>query len=174
MKRGFTLLELLISIAVVAVLIGILVPSISIVRARADATNCLGNLRSLGVALSSYLAENQMTMPTMKAIRADKSEEVAVIDNTLNDYLDTAKVFLCPADGHVGTKTGTSYYWNSFLNGLPLANLNFSVYGILVASDQSKIPVLVDKEGWHKKTKDKVNHLFADGHATNELRLFSE
>lgn len=170
MKRGFTLLELLISIAVVAVLIGILLPSMSLVRARADATNCLGNLRSLGVALSSYLAENQMIMPTMEAARAEKSEEVAVIDNTLNDYLDADKVFLCPSDGHVGAKTGTSYFWNSTLNGQPLASLRFLIF----SPEQSKIPVLVDKEGWHKKTKDKVNHLFADGHATNELRLFSE
>jgi len=170
MKRGFTLLELLISIAIIAVLLGILVPSVSIVRARADSTNCLGNLRSLGVALSSYLAENQMTMPTMKAARADKTEEVAVIDNTLDVYVNSPRVFLCPSDSHEGKATGTSYFWNSTLNGQPLASLRFLIF----SPDQSKIPVLVDKEGWHKKTKDKVNHLFADGHATNELRLFSE
>lgn len=170
MKRGFTLLELLVSMTIVVVLFGIMVPSISNVRARAKAVNCLGHLRSLGVALSSYLAENQMTMPTMEAARADKSEDVAVIDNTLNDFLTSDKVFLCPADGHVGAETGTSYFWNSTLNGQPLASLRFLIF----SPDQSKIPVLVDKEGWHKKTKDKVNHLFADGHVTNELRLFSE
>lgn len=170
MKQGFTLLELLMSVAVVAVLIGILVPSVSIVRARADATNCLGNLRSLGAALSSYLTENQMTMPTLKAARTSKSEEVAVIDNTLDAYVSSPRIFLCPSDRHEGMVTGTSYFWNSALNGQPLASLNF----FSLFSDHTKIPVLVDKEGWHKKTKDKVNHLFADGHATNELRLFSE
>jgi prepilin-type N-terminal cleavage/methylation domain-containing protein len=170
MKRGFSLIELLASIAVIAVLTAIIVPSMSVVRARADSVNCLGNLRSLGVALSSYLAENQMKMPELEAARADKSEDVPVIDNTLDAYLSSPKVFLCPSDGEEGKVTGTSYYWNSTLNGQPLASLNF----LALFSDHTKIPVLVDKEGWHKKTKEKVNHLFADGHATNELRLFSE
>jgi len=32
----------------------------------------------------------------------------------------------------------------------------------------------VDKEGWHRVNPTRVNHLFADGHSSNELRLFSE
>ena len=51
-----------------------------------------------------------------------------------------------------------------------MGGLNF--FGFV--TDLSKIPVLVDKEGWHKNTEDKVNHLFADGHATKDLRLFAE
>jgi prepilin-type processing-associated H-X9-DG protein len=34
--------------------------------------------------------------------------------------------------------------------------------------------VIVDKEGWHIRSEDKVNHLFADGHASNHLRLFTD
>ena len=168
--RAFTLIELLITIAVVAALTAIAIPSLSIARARADAVNCLGNLRGLGFALNSYLAENQMTMPPLAAARADKTEEVPVIDNTLDAYVDTMKVFTCPAGQGLAKTTGTSYFWNSALSGQAVARLNF--FGFV--TDLSKIPVLVDKEGWHRHTEDKVNHLFADGHATKELKLFTE
>ena len=169
-KRGFTVIELLVGIAVIALLAGIAIPSLSIARARADAAQCLGNLRSLGAALSLYLGENQMTMPPLAAARANKTEEVAVIDNTLDRYLDSPKVFTCPAGRKIAETTGTSYFWNSALSGQSMGGLNF--FGFV--TDLSKIPVLVDKEGWHKNTEDKVNHLFADGHATKDLRLFAE
>ena len=168
--RAFTLVELLITIAVVAALTAIAIPSLGVARARADATNCLGNLRGLGVALNAYLAEHQMTMPPLAAARADKNEDLPVIDNTLAAYVDTVRVFTCPAGRTLAETTGTSYFWNSALSGQPVASLNF--FGFV--TDLSRIPVLVDKEGWHKHSRDKVNHLFADGHATKELRLFTE
>jgi prepilin-type processing-associated H-X9-DG protein len=34
--------------------------------------------------------------------------------------------------------------------------------------------VLVDKEGWHRRNPTRVNHLYADGHASWELRLFAQ
>ncbi|MEI6338327.1 MAG: type II secretion system protein [Verrucomicrobiota bacterium] len=170
MRRGFTLIELLVSFAIIAVIAGLAVPIFTTVLARADAAKCLGNLRGLGVALNSYLGENQMTMPPLAAARASTTEVVAVIDNTLDRYLDSPKVFTCPAGRKIAETTGTSYFWNSALSGQSLGGLNF--FGFV--TDPTRIPVLVDKEGWHKNTEDKVNHLFADGHATKELRLFTD
>jgi len=170
MRRGFTLIELLVSLAIIAVIAGLAVPIFATALARADAAKCLGNLRGLGVALNSYLGENQMTMPPLAAARASTREEVAVIDNTLDRYLDSPKVFTCPAGRKIAETTGTSYFWNSALSGQSLGGLNF--FGFV--TDLTRIPVLVDKEGWHKNTEDKVNHLFADGHATKELRLFTD
>lgn len=56
-RRGFTLVELLVVIAVIAVLIGILVPAIAKVRTSARGVACLGNLRQMGVAWNSYLVD---------------------------------------------------------------------------------------------------------------------
>lgn len=170
MKRGFTLVELLVSIGVIAILTSIAIPSMYIVRARADSSKCLANLRALGIALNGYLSDNQMIMPTLEAARPSKAEDVSVIDNTLDRYVDSTAVFTCPAGKKIAETTGTSYYWNSALKGQSANALN--LFGFV--TDISKIPILVDKEGWHKYTDDKVNHLFADGHATNELRLFTE
>jgi len=66
--------------------------------------------------------------------------------------------------------TGTSYFYNSALGGQRVHSLNF----LGLVDDTSRIPVLVDKEGWHRVNPTRVNHLFADGRTSNELRLFSE
>jgi len=169
MKRGFTLIEILVSIGVIAVLAAIAIPSLNIARARADSAKCISHLRSLGVSLNLYLTDHQMTMPDIEASRASKTDDVPVIDNTIDTYVDNKAVFTCPAGRVAAEKTGTSYYFNSALRGQKTANLS-----LFWLNDQSKIPVLVDKEGWHKYVDDKVNHLFADGHVTNELRLIVE
>lgn len=169
-QRAFTLVEMLVAIGIILLLAGLTVPLFSMVKARGDSARCLGNLRALGVALSAYLAEHDSAMPDLKAGRASLNEDVPVIDNTLNTYVDDQRVFACPADRRYSRETGTSYYWNSALNGQRLAALN--LFGMV--SDLGRIPVLVDKEGWHTYSDNKVNHLFADGHATKELRLFTE
>ncbi len=166
MKRAFTLVELLVTTGVIAVLIAITVPTLNIIRSRAESAQCMGHLRALGVGLNLYLSEHQMVMPDMEAGRADRNDDVAVIDNTLNDYVDDQGVFTCPSGRAMAAKSGTSYYYNSALRGQPVPSLR-----LFWLTDPGKIPVLVDKEGWHRYVNDKVNHLFADGHVTNELRL---
>lgn len=53
-RRGFTLIEVLIVIAIIAVLATILFPVFASVRERGRRTSCLSNLRQLGLAISLY------------------------------------------------------------------------------------------------------------------------
>ena len=57
MKKGFTLVELLVVIAVIAVLVSMLLPALARVRARTSSTNCVSNLRQIGAAMQSYAVD---------------------------------------------------------------------------------------------------------------------
>lgn len=53
-KRGFTLVELLVVVAIIGVLIGLLMPAISAAREAANRMNCANNIRQLSLAVMSY------------------------------------------------------------------------------------------------------------------------
>ena len=165
-RRAFTLVELLVVLAVIAALSALSVPVYSRVVQSSRAAACMSNLRQLGAAVQLYVNDHNMVMPTLAAARADKTQSVAVIDNTLNVYATNPKVFVCPADSlGDAAGSGTSYYWNSLLNGQSVTNLHL----LNLSTTNSLIPVLCDKDPFHPYVKSKVNMLYADGHTTSEL-----
>jgi prepilin-type N-terminal cleavage/methylation domain-containing protein/prepilin-type processing-associated H-X9-DG protein len=62
-RRGFTLVELLVVIGIIAVLIGILLPALTRAREASSAVKCAANLRSIGQGFNIFLAENRQTYP---------------------------------------------------------------------------------------------------------------
>jgi prepilin-type N-terminal cleavage/methylation domain-containing protein/prepilin-type processing-associated H-X9-DG protein len=167
-RRGFTLIELLVVIAVIGVLVAIAFPVTTRVAQSGKAVACIANLNEIGVALNLYLGEHNQTMPTLQAGRQSTAQDVPVIDNTLNSYARDPRVFACPGDTlGIAAASGTSYYWNSVLNGQSVSNLHF----FLSKGLNSEIPVLSDKQGFHPYAANKVNILYADGHASQDLRF---
>ena len=66
-QQGFTLVELLVVVAVIGVLIGMLLPAVQMVRESARRTNCLNNLKQLGIAVQNYHDTKRFIPPSRPA-----------------------------------------------------------------------------------------------------------
>lgn len=65
--RGFTLVELMVVIAIVAVLASLLLPALGRAKMAAQRTACLGNFRQWGLAMKLYVDDNEDVMPRESA-----------------------------------------------------------------------------------------------------------
>lgn len=120
---GFTLVELLVVIGIIAVLISVLLPALASVRRHANALKCMANLRTLGQALSMYTQETSY-YPAAFALNGYGGHSVAVWPTKLRRYLGgNRQPFRCP-------ERDERFEWSAApINAVAPAPLDFSGYG---------------------------------------------
>ena len=70
-KRGFTLVELLVVIGIIAVLVGMLLPSLNRAREQARRIQCLSNIRQIAMGFLMYTGENKGWFPAAAVFGGD-------------------------------------------------------------------------------------------------------
>jgi prepilin-type N-terminal cleavage/methylation domain-containing protein/prepilin-type processing-associated H-X9-DG protein len=165
---AFTLIELLVVIVIIAGLATLIIPAGDRLVHRARGAACMNNLRNLGASLNLYLADHNNIMPRLVMARETIGDDPPGIDTALLPYTGDPRAFRCPADSRkLWETTGTSYIWNSLLNDQNLGSLDF--FGLVKSGN--RIPVMSDKENFHKYRDVEVNILYADGHVAKELQF---
>jgi prepilin-type N-terminal cleavage/methylation domain-containing protein/prepilin-type processing-associated H-X9-DG protein len=109
-KTGFTLVELLVVIGIIAVLIGVLLPALNKARQSANNVKCMANLRSIGQAINIYTVHNKGSLP-FGYWNGDETEPYNTID--INKTSDWSVLLL----NVMVKQSGTNYIDNATAGG---------------------------------------------------------
>ncbi len=131
---AFTLVELLIVIAIIALLAAILFPVFTSVRDKARAASCLNNLKQISLANLQYTEDNDGYFPVdncavlttcsntmMTPFLAQTAPRFPVL---LDPYVKTPNVYLCPSETAINSLT--PQYVGYWFNGPVFSRLDLS------------------------------------------------
>jgi len=89
-RRAFTLVELLAVIAIIAVLAALILPTLAKAKSKALQTQCLNNLKQVGLAIQLYADENDGVLPGPALVQVPtgyNSDHLTVLPFFLRHYL---------------------------------------------------------------------------------------
>ena len=168
---GFSLIELLVVVAIIGMLASLLMPSIQLGVQQAKAAKCLSNLHQIGVAVQQYVAdpENGQQFPPIYNIGTTNGGVGSFTTNVgslqplqcLSNYGVTMALLTCPSDPSPNPIYG-SYMWSPVLQGEQPQDVHiYARGGVFSMNKLSRMTVCTDNGLPHL---GKLNVLRADGH----------
>ena len=117
-KVRFTLIELLVVIAIIAILAAMLLPALSAARESARSSNCLSNLKQIGLAMTAYVGDSKDYFPLYMSPRTNNlGSDMTTWVTCLVDggHMESRDTFFCPS-------FQTSHIYSSYKSGSSFAD----------------------------------------------------
>ncbi len=188
-EKAFTLVELLVVLAIIGVLAALLLPLSNRSKAKARNLACVGQLRQLGIATRLYAEDNNSQLPTaerLPSLPLSLYQTLPRICDVLGRYAgglantNGVSVFKCASDDEEFFEVeGSSYMWNTELNGKRIdfqerlgigitsiiSTHSFVRTGTNITWSSESTPLLLDYDDFHPRPpRSGKNVVFMDDH----------
>jgi prepilin-type N-terminal cleavage/methylation domain-containing protein len=176
-RAAFTLVELLIAIAIIVVLASLLIPAVAKARASAAHARCAAQLHDIGQMLQMYFGENHNTLPKvnmMPSLQPPLNTYPSLLQLLAPYHQGGTRVFQCPTDritqptshAPLGFETyfareQSSYYWNE----------DVSIYASRITELKNSVLLVQEYEPFHGPAgaSGSMNRLYADLHVDGSV-----
>lgn len=172
---GFTLVELVVTVAIIALLATLALPSYEKAMDRARSIQCGQNLRQIGVAIMAATQDNDNKYPKINdamTVYYPDDPDAKTLAQVLAQYGVQGVVLRCPSDVRNQNRyaqLGISYMWQPYADEESADTNSVNIYGRMRAGQQifqapsARVRIVTDYDAIHY---NRFNTLYADGHVS--------
>jgi prepilin-type N-terminal cleavage/methylation domain-containing protein/prepilin-type processing-associated H-X9-DG protein len=168
--RAFTLVELLVVMAIISLMVSLSYPALQNALASARSTQCAANLHSIGVAVTQAAADNDNQYPPIAQAATNPYAGTSIpardLVDTLAPYGITTNSIQCPVDMAQSSSAfkqyGSSYEWNpAFDDEVTVTPIIYWSATVQIPVNSSRVRLCTDFNAIHN---GRMNILYGDGH----------